>query len=187
MTRTMPTPLFIHVDNDNPGAARDSMHRVEAEYLAWVRSEISKCFPALATRGDLLHRPDGDAHVPQALCAWHAQGTMLYLIEVDGEPAGMCGLRSLASGTAEIKRLYVRPAYRGMQLGSLALRRLLADAHQRGYARICLDTAHFMKAAQAVYEAHGFTDCAAYEGTEVPVAMRSRWRFMQRAVTLSCP
>lgn len=36
--------------------------------------------------------------------------------------------------------------------------------------------------AQRLYAAHGFTDCAPYEGSEVPPTLRSRWRFMQRTV-----
>ena len=53
----------------------------------------------------------------------------------------------------EIKRVYVRPAYRGVKLGATILQRLLADARVFGYARVRLDTAPFMHAAHTLYEA----------------------------------
>lgn len=178
----MPTPLFIRAGASSPCAAHDPLQSLQTEYLSWVQGEMARCFPD----AELL-QTGGNGDMVQALCAEHPPGSVFYLIKVDGEAAGMCGLRSLGGNTAEIKRLYVRPAYRGMQLGSSALRRLLEDACQRGYTRICLDTAHFMQAAHGLYAAHGFTDCAAYEGTEVPATLHGHWRFMQRAITRPGP
>jgi GNAT superfamily N-acetyltransferase len=179
----MPHPSFIRAEASGARAVHDSLLGLQAEYLSWVHGEMARCFPALNIRDAGLPRSEGSADVVQALCTAHPPGNVLYLIAVNGEAAGMCGLRSLGDSNAEIKRLYVRPAYRGMRLGSSALSRLLADARSWGYARIHLDTALFMQAAHRLYEAHGFTDCAAYEGTEVPVALHGDWRFMQRAIT----
>lgn len=183
----MPTPLFIRAAVGSPCAVHDSLLGLQAEYLAWVYGEMARSFSALPTRDAGQPHTEGNADVIQALCAGRTPGSVFYLMEVDGEAVGMCGLRSLGGNTAEIKRLYVRPAYRGMQLGTSALRRLLADARLWGYTRICLDTALFMQAAHCLYEAHGFTDCAAYEGTEVPAALQGQWRFMHRAITHPCP
>lgn len=179
------TPLFIRAETRGSCAAHDALLGLQAEYLSWVRGEIARCFPASAP--DTGPPPAvGNVEATPTVCAEPPSG-VFYLIELDGEAAGMCGLRSLGGRTAEIKRLYVRPAYRGRQLGSSALRRLLADARTGGYARVCLDTALFMQPAHRLYESHGFTDCAAYKGTEVPAALRSHWCFMQRAVTYPCP
>ena len=167
----MPTPSFIRAEAGSPCTVHDSLLGLQAEYLSWVHAEMLRCFPALNTQDAGLPRSEGSADVVQALCAGHPPGSAFYL----------------GGSNAEIKRLYVRPAYRGMRLGSSALRRLLADARSWGYARIYLDTALFMQAAHRLYEAHGFTDCAAYEGTEVPVALHGDWRFMQRAITPHCP
>lgn len=109
---------------------------------------------------------------------------VFYLIKVDGHLAGMGGLRFLRPGVAEIKRIYVRPAHRGMKLGKLVLQRLLADATAFGYKNVCLDTAQFMTSAHRLYEDEGFTDCAVYEGVEVPAEFHARWRFMERALTM---
>ncbi len=65
-------------------------------------------------------------------------------------------------------------------MGELTLARLLTDARAFGYRSICLDTGLFMKSAHRLYENNGFSDCAAYEGVEVPPEFHSRWRFMER-------
>lgn len=103
---------------------------------------------------------------------------MYYLIEVDGQLAGMGGLRRLRADIAEIKRLYILPGFRGLQLGNSLLQHLLVDARKFGYQQVFLDTAPFMKAAHRLYETAGFTDCPSYAETEVPVALQSDWRFM---------
>ena len=92
------------------------------------------------------------------------------------------GLRNRSPGVAEVKRLYIRPEFRGRKLGELTLNRLLDDARAFGYKSACLDTGTFMKSAQWLYETSGFSDCAAYDGVEVPAEFHSRWRFMERSL-----
>lgn len=94
----------------------------------------------------------------------------------------MGGIRANRPGVAEIKRLYVRPAHRGVKLGAAILHRLLTDARTFGYERIQLDTAPFMHAAHNLYEAAGFVDCAPYEGVEAPESLHSSWRFMEKSL-----
>lgn len=181
----MPSPLFFRIGAHSCSAAHESLRALQAEYLFWVHSEMARCFRALALVGP--GRLQVEDEVGRALAQDRPPGSVFYLIEVNGEAAGMCGLRSLGADTAEIKRLYIRPAFRGMQLGSRALRRLLGDAGRGGYTRVCLDSAPFMTLAHGLYKAHGFTDCAAYEGSEVPAALRGQWRFMQRALDRAAP
>ena len=92
----------------------------------------------------------------------------------------MGGLQGLASGAAEIKRVYVRPERRGAKLGELMLSRLMDDAARFGYRRVCRETAPFMKSAHRICEAAGFIDREPYLEAEVPQAFQSRWRFMER-------
>lgn len=75
----------------------------------------------------------------------------------------------MAVGVAEIRRLCVRPAFRGMTLGERLLGRLLADAGTFGYRSACLEAALFMTSARRRNEANGFADCPPYVGVEVPV------------------
>ncbi len=90
----------------------------------------------------------------------------LLLATVEGEPAGCCGLRPLDAAdypnAAEMKRLYVRNAYRGLGLGRQLAEATLDAARQAGYACVLLDTLDDMEAARALYQDLGFTDIPPY-------------------------
>lgn len=86
----------------------------------------------------------------------------LYLGLASGEGACCAGLRPCDDVVAEMKRLYVRPAYRGQGYGLLLAKAVIGDAKSLGYARLVLDTLPAMKAAQAMYETLGFRDIAPY-------------------------
>lgn len=171
----MPTPSFIQA---TPASHREALISLNVEYMTWVQDGLARAFGVEAP--DVLGMPVHDyvCGVIDKVCGDPPPAGVFYLIEVDGQLAGMGGLRRLRDGVAELKRLYIRPAFRGQQLGEAALRRLIADAHRFGYGGVCLDSAPFMTSAQRLYEACGFTDCPPYAGTEVPTAWQIGWRFM---------
>lgn len=92
----------------------------------------------------------------------------LYLALASGKPAGCVALRPLFHRDGEMKRLYVRPAYRGSGLGRLLAERVVEDARSLGYDNLKLDTLPRMRAAQRLYEELGFRDTAAYNDNPVP-------------------
>lgn len=97
------------------------------------------------------------------------RGTLL-LARVDGEGAGCVALRPLDGPIAELKRLYVRPAYRGLGLGRRLTEAAIAAARELGFERIRLDTTPEMAAAQQLYRGLGFRDVAPYRRNPVPGA-----------------
>ena len=86
----------------------------------------------------------------------------LYLLRVDGENAGCGGMRALDEGRCELKRMYIRPAFRGRGLGRMMARRIIADARAAGYKEMLLDTLPFLTAAQALYRSLGFCEIERY-------------------------
>jgi ribosomal protein S18 acetylase RimI-like enzyme len=93
------------------------------------------------------------------------RGTLL-LATVKGELAGCCAMRPLDGvdypNACEMKRFYVRPAYRGLRLGRMLADSILEAARVAGYDCILLDTLNDMEAARALYQELGFTDIPPY-------------------------
>ncbi len=87
----------------------------------------------------------------------------LLLADFDGQLAGCVALHKLNAGICEMKRLYLRPQFRGKGFGRALADRIIAEARQIGYQRMRLDTVEpVMKDAVAMYRRIGFQEIAAY-------------------------
>ena len=96
----------------------------------------------------------------------------LLLARCGDHAAGCIALRQLEAGICEMKRLYVRPDYRGLGLGRILVERLIADARAMGYGRMRLDTvASAMGDAIALYRRLGFKEIAPYSAIPVESAL----------------
>ncbi len=80
----------------------------------------------------------------------------LYLAYCDQRLAGCIALRRLDEHRCEMKRLYVRPAFRKQHIGSILVRKVIADAKAIGYRHLLLDTFPFLDVAIRMYEKLGF-------------------------------
>jgi len=148
------------------------------EYLAWGNDQLALHYglrlgeAGAMTDESLAHLDD---FAPP-------QGCLLLAETADGL-MGSIALRPSVPGTAEVKRLYVRPAARGLGLGQALVAAALQAARAAGYASVRLDSARFMAAAHALYRQHGFIEAAPYAESEVPEKYWQHWVFMQCPLT----
>jgi putative acetyltransferase len=115
-----------------------------------------------------------DAELAELPGAYAPPAGTLLLACIDGEPAGCCAMRPLYNtdhlNACEMKRLFVRPAFRGFGLGRLLVERVLSDGQLSGYTTMLLDTLSDMETARALYQEMGFVEVAPYYHNPIPGA-----------------
>ena len=109
---------------------------------------------------------DFDAELAALPGAYAPPDGHLMLAFVDGELAGCGAFRGLTDvdypNACEMKRLYVRPAFRRFGLGRLLAQALLDEARRAGYSATLLDTLDDMEAARNLYTSLGFEEIPPY-------------------------
>ena len=103
-------------------------------------------------------------------------GGRLYLAWYDGELAGCVGMKKLDDKTGELKRLYVRPAFRGQHLGRKLVERIIEDARSLGYSRLMLDTMPELVSARQMYENMGFQVTKRYNNSPLDTTIFMEYR-----------
>ncbi len=140
-----------------------------AEYQQWLGADLSfQGFSAELDSLAKLYAPPG--------------GLLLLARAVDGSAAGGVGMKALEPGICEMKRLYVRPRWRGLGLGRRLAEAVVQAGADAGYRLMRLDTLTRLHEAVALYRSMGFREIPAYydnpmEGVfymEKPLAGRRR-------------
>lgn len=143
------------------------------EYLQWANGELDRHYGFTADIEAM------QAEAMQNLGKFMPPGGRIMLAEVDGAVAGIGCLKQLSPEIGEIKRMYVRPAFRRLGLGRLLLEKLLEEGAAIGYETIRLDSTRFMTAAHALYRSYGFREIDPYPESEIPPDMQQYWLFME--------
>ncbi|MEO8042209.1 MAG: GNAT family N-acetyltransferase [Acidobacteriota bacterium] len=125
--------------------------KIFREYEAWLGLDL--CFQGFEEE---LNNLPGKYSPPRG---------RLYLADAVGVVAGCIALRPLEPDVCEMKRLFVREEFRGMQLGKLLIEKLIEEAREIGYKAMRLDTfPPKMGKAVRLYESYGFREISAYYG-----------------------
>jgi ribosomal protein S18 acetylase RimI-like enzyme len=154
----------------------ESIERLWLEYLAWGNDEME------ARHGFRLAVREAVDHDLSTIGAFQPPDGRIALAIRGDHAFGIGCLRRIGPDTAEIKRMYVEPAYRRAGAGRALLRALLVAASASGYARVRLDSPDFMTAAHALYRSHGFVEIGPYPESEIPDRFKSHWVFMERSL-----
>ena len=149
-----------------------ALQRAEsAQDLEAIRSLFTEYAASLGIDLEFQHFSHELATLPGDYAA--PRGTLL-LAYVDGTPAGCCALRPLDTSdypnAAEMKRLFVRKAFRGFGLGRELAEATLDAARQLGYDHVLLDTLDDMESARALYAELGFESIPPYYHNPIPGA-----------------
>lgn len=95
----------------------------------------------------------------------------LYLIYYAEALAGCIGLRKIDNQSCEMKRLYVRPEFRGKRLGNILVEKIIADAKEIGYSYMLLDTLPFLQSAIRMYKKFGFYEIERYNDSSMDTSI----------------
>ncbi len=94
------------------------------------------------------------------------------LLAIDGDRAAGCvAIRKLGDGTCEMKRLYVKSAYRGQGLGRRLAEAVIAEARAIGYRKMRLDSLTSLEEAAGLYRSLGFVEIPPYRYNPLPDAV----------------
>jgi putative acetyltransferase len=95
----------------------------------------------------------------------------LLLAKHENKVDGCVALRELSDGVCEMKRLYVKPQFRGLGVGKSLAEAVIEEARKIGYNRMRLDTAPSMKAAGMLYASLGFKQISPYRHNPIEGAV----------------
>lgn len=111
---------------------------------------------------DLSFQPSDDS-VESILERYNEPEGKIFLATVDEKVAGCVAFHKMESASScELKRLFVRPEYRGLKIGNKLLEKAINEAKKIGYEKIFLDTLSTLKSACKLYEKFGFEKIDAY-------------------------
>jgi GNAT superfamily N-acetyltransferase len=150
-----------------------TVHDLFAEYLRWVCPRIYEEYKAIFDAELMI------VHDMETIDIFLPPHGILLLSFEDGLPSGCACTRTIGEEIAELKRMYVRPHYRGKGIGSRLVQESIKRVREMGYSTMRLDSARFMLDAHRIYRSCGFYEILPYESSEIPRKYWQYWVFME--------
>lgn len=145
--------MFSIREADLPADSQE-LKAVIREYVAWLDMDLSN-------RGFEEEMADFDV-------TFTLPSGMFFIARTGVDIAGCAGLLRHSGEVAEVKRLYVRPPYRGHALGARLIDCVIAKARMLGFSRLILDAVPQTVVAQQLYRSLGFVETDPYYANPVP-------------------
>lgn len=95
----------------------------------------------------------------------------LYLAYFNQKLAGCIGLKQIDKENCEMKRLFVKPEFRGYHIGNYLIEKIISDAKEIGYKYMLLDTLPFLKNAIHMYKKYGFYEISSYNDSPMDTSI----------------
>jgi GNAT superfamily N-acetyltransferase len=171
MIEYIPVDLNIH---------KSILINLNDDYLSWIGEKIKEHYDldAISILGQSI-RDYAEISVDE-LTSYKPPEGIFYILQIKDRIIGMGAFRKLHDNIGEVKRMYIKPEFRGKGFGKALLNKLLDVGKQFGCSRILLDTGGFMTVAQHVYRSAGFREIKKYPETEVPPEMQPYWIYMEK-------
>lgn len=147
------------------------------EYLTWANDMNDQEFGLRLDIAKMLEEDMAD------LGKFMPPDGRLLLAQSNNFPTGCVCLKKLGPSIGEVKRLYVRPAFRGKGIGKMLVGKLIEESKQIGYAFVRLDSTRYMVNAHALYRSFGFQEREPYPESEIPEEYHAHWVFMELPLT----
>ena len=165
----MKIEIFQHEPSDF-----EEMRVIQREFLTFLFGELNK-LPWFSL--DVEHEIQ---FIMENLDQFAEPDGRLFLVETDGQIAGTISLRKIRPNCGEIKRMYVRPQFRGKKIGTLMIDEVIKVSKNNGYSDLYLDTAQFMSSAVSLYKKFGFHETEPYPESVNPEGYWEKWIFMTK-------
>jgi len=154
---------MAHLVQYNDETYRERLFQLNVEYIEYLRDAAVR---SLGVSGFYRNPREYVKGVFPEIASLTTYNGVIYLLVAGEETVGMGELRKLEEGVGEIKRMFIRPEYRGRGYGREMMDRLVDKARELGYHTIRLSTAFFLEASVHIYRSAGFVERDKYPGAE---------------------
>ena len=165
---------IVRVRTNNLDENVEEIKELFWEYLDWANGCLNKQYSINLEIKSIL---DQDIEKIEVFLYPYSR----LLLAKDGDfSVGIVCIRKILSDVGEIKRMYVRPKFRGQGIGRSLLDSVIIESQNIGYSKIRLDSTRFMKTAHALYKSAGFYEIDPYVESEIPPIFHQYWIFMEK-------